>query len=113
MKRGRKNRSYWPALVLTVLWWLLLGGVVMLVDPEVVADFPISNTYLVFFVLLFLAVFFLASLLLENSRRGVLIALLVIVLGYLRLWGLWGWGPVILICGAFVAFEVYFISRKG
>ncbi len=113
MKRGRNNKNYWPALVLAVLWWLLLVGVVMLVDPEVVADFPISNTYLVFFVLLFLAVFFLVSLLFEDSRRGFLMALLVTVLGYLRLWGLWGWGPVILICGAFIAFEVYFISRKN
>lgn len=112
MKRDRKNKSYWPALILTILWWLLLIGVIVFVDPEVIADTPLPNTYLMFFVLLFLAVFFLVSLLLENSRRGFLVALLITILGYLRLWGLWGWGPVILICGAFAAFEIYFINKK-
>lgn len=112
MKRRKANKSYWPALILTVIWWLSLAAMVWWVDPEVVADFPLPNTYLVFFLLTFLAIFFLVSLLLENSRRGFLVALWIVILGYIRLWGLWGAGQVGLITGALVAFELYFSKTE-
>lgn len=82
------------------------------VDPQVLADFPLPSSYLLFFLMIFLAVFFLMSLLLGNSRRGFLVALGVIILGYLRLWGLWGWGKIVFLLVTLAAFEVYFSGRK-
>lgn len=78
-RKPRKQRSikknYIPAILLSLLFWMLLGLLIVFVDPSLVENFVIEGTYLLFFVLLFLSMFFSASLLLSSSRRGFLIGL--------------------------------------
>lgn len=118
-ERKEKGRSYLPALILSLVWWGLLGGLVFLVDPAAVADWPVTRSYFSFFLLLFLAVLFSASLLLGNTRRGLVVAVGFVVYGYLRLLKLGGIVNLILLLGALLAFEVYFswkdkgVGEKG
>ena len=108
MKTERKGgKKYWLGAVVTAFWWAVLGGVVFLVDPVVLADYPFPGTYGLFFVFLFLGAWFLASLLIANSRRGFLIAVGVVVLAYLQLWRLLSGINIVLLAGALAVFEYY------
>lgn len=78
-RKPRKERvvkkNYVPAILLSLLFWILLGLLIIFVDPSLIENFVVKGTYLLFFVLLFLSMFFSASLLLSSSRRGFLISL--------------------------------------
>lgn len=74
-KQRRIKKNYVPAILLSLLFWILFGLLIMFVDPSLIENFVFKSTYLLFFVLLFLSVFFSASLLLSSSRRGFLISL--------------------------------------
>lgn len=112
MTRETKRKNYWPSLVVTLLWWSLLGLIMFFVDPVVVADFPLPSTYGVFFLFLFLAVWFTASLVLINTRRGLLIAVGVVILFYLKLWKVLSGFNFALVIGMIIAFEYYFNGGK-
>lgn len=106
-KENKNERNYLPALTLSLIWWAILIGMIVFVDPAVIADFPITGSYLLFFVVLFLAVWFLMGLLLGKSRRGVLAGLGAIFFLVLRMWGVGNWLNGILIAGLLVVIEVY------
>ena len=74
-KQREIKKNYVPAILLSLLFWTLLGLLIIFVDPSLIENFVFKGTYLLFFVLLFLSVFFSASLLLSSSRRGFLISL--------------------------------------
>src|SRR5688500_7064094 len=93
----REHKNYLPALILTIIFLGLLTTMILFVDPVVVADFPIRGSYFVFFLILFMAIWFLASLLLESRRRGALIAVGLVFLGYLRLWKMATWFNILLL----------------
>lgn len=103
----RKVKNYWLSALVTLVWWSALGGMILWVDPEVVADYPLPGSYGLFFFFLFLGVWFLVSLLLSNSRRGLLVAVWVILIAYLRIWGLASWINAGLLMGILVTIEVY------
>ncbi len=109
--RKERNRNFLPALILTILWWSLLGLMIWRVDPGVVADFPVSGSYAPFFLLLFLSLWFTASLLLANTRRGLFVALSGVLWGYLRLWHMGNLLNTLLLISAIGALEVYFSVR--
>jgi hypothetical protein len=108
----RDQRNFFPALILTVVWWGLLLALVWQVDPDVIADFPFTGSYGLFFTLVFLAVWFLSSLILINSRRGFLLATGVVIYGYLRLAQLGNWFNAILLLGFFLALEFFLSTRR-
>lgn len=108
----RQQRNFLPALVLTLLWWLLLAVVIIFVDPQILADFPLTGSYSLFFFFLFLAVWFLASLLLINTRRGFLVALGTVVFLVLRLNQLGSWLNGLLLAGVLVAIEYQLHQRR-
>lgn len=112
MGTREKRRNYWPSLVVTMIWWLVVVVMVLLVDPVVVADFPLPHSYGIFFLFLFLASLFTASLLLVNTRRGFLVAMGVLILGYLRLWRVLNLFNLVVLIGALIAFEFYFTGGK-
>lgn len=103
----RRVRNYWLTTIITLVWWSVLGGMVLWVDPEVVADYPLPGSYGLFFLFLFLGVWFLVSLLLSNSRRGLLIAAGAVLIGYLKMWGLASLINIGLLIGLLVAIEIY------
>ncbi|MBU1473102.1 hypothetical protein KKB64_04965 [Patescibacteria group bacterium] len=72
-------------------WWLMLG-IINLTGFVSFVNFiaPGKTIYLViFFVLIFLSTVFLSFYVLNNVRRGLLIACGVVVFLFLRLWGLY------------------------
>jgi uncharacterized membrane protein len=79
LRKPRKLRevkkNYVPAILMALLFWGLLGLMMVFVDPTLIENFILPGTYFLFFILLFLALFFTTSLLLSSSRRGFLIGL--------------------------------------
>src|SRR5688572_21269915 len=106
----KEHKNYLPALLLTVLFWTLWVLTILFVDPVVLADFPLRGSYFVFFLLGFLAIWFLASLLFASRRRGLLLALFLLALGYLRLWKIDSWINLILLIAVVVGYEIYSLS---
>ena len=112
MVRDNKRKNYWPSLVVTLVWWGLVMLIVLMIDPQVVADFPLPGTYGVFIFFLFLAIWFTMSLVLVNTRRGLLIAIGVVILAYLKLWKVLSLFNFAILVGMVVAFEYYFSGGK-
>lgn len=97
--------------MLTLIFWMLVAAIIIGVDPEAIANIPFQNSYVLFFGPLYLAILFLMSLLLGNTRRGLLIATGVVGYGLLTIWGLGNWLNGVFIVGALGAFELYFAKR--
>lgn len=70
MKKGRKN--YLPALVLDLILWVILGLMLIYVEPELVKDILAPGLYLPFFVVFFPASLIGLALIIGNTRKGVL-----------------------------------------
>lgn len=111
VKREKKN--YLAGLVVTLMWWGVLAAMIFGVEPEKVANFLIPNSYIGFFGIVFMTVFFTMSLVLGSSRRGLLVAVAVVVWGYLRLWRISNWLNTVLLAGLLVTVEVYFWGKSG
>lgn len=107
-----ENKNYLPALGLTVLFWTIWATMFFLVDPVVVADFPIRESYFLFFLVGFLSIWFLFSLLLANKRRGFLVAISLLIGGYLRLWKIDSWLNIFLLVVFLVGLEIYHIDKN-
>lgn len=110
VKREKKN--YLAGLAVTLMWWGVLAGMIFGVEPERVANFLIPNSYIGFFGVVFLAVFFTMSLVLGSSRRGLLVALAVVIWGYLRLWRISNWLNTLLLAGLVTTMEIYFWGKS-
>ncbi len=108
LSRKERHRNYLPALMMALVWWWLLLGLVMLVDPATVADWPVTGSYFIFFLLLFLAAWFTGGLIFAKSRRGLVTAIGVVIFGYLRLIKVGTVLNLVLLAGAVLAFEIYF-----
>lgn len=100
-----------PLLLLTLLSWAAVGAVIWAVDPLVVRDFLWRDAYISFFVLVFLAWFFLLSLLFNNSRRGFLYAMTLTTILLLQLVRLGNIINVVLLVALSFAIDFYFHSR--
>lgn len=109
--RKERNRNFLPAVILMMLWWGLLFVIIFKIDPSVVADFPVANSFGPFFLVLFLALWFTASLLLAHTRRGLLVALTGVIWCYLRLWHLGNLINSLLLIALMIALELYFTYR--
>src|SRR3989338_3935699 len=107
-KRTRKTLI--PLLALTLLSWLLWGALAYLVEPGLVRDLVVPGSYLPFFLLAFSSSFFSGVLFFNNSRRGFLFSLCVIVFLLLRLMRLGNVVNVLLLVILVVVVEIYFSS---
>ncbi len=109
MRKEKKN--YLTSLIVALVLWIALGLIVWLVPPELVADWLIPGGYVVFFGVVFLAILFSASLILMSTRRGLMMAFGIILLGYLRLLRIDnGWSGLLLV-GVLVVMELFFWGR--
>ena len=120
LRKPRKERevkkNYVPAILLSLLFWILLGLLIVFVDPSLIENFIVKGSYLLFFLLLFLSVFFSASLLLSSSRRGFLISLGICGSLILRLKSLGNIINLFLLVVFLVLLELYwsgFSSKKS
>lgn len=97
-----KRRSFLPAFLVAALSWLTLFSLIFFYAPE--TKLLIS----LFYLLLFISCFLTFSLLLANSRRGVLLALGVITLLSLKQIQQAHFLNLFLIGGILLSIELYF-----
>lgn len=109
MRRDKKNLV--PLFFLMVLFWGMLVAMVVLVDPFVLKDFPIENSYSLFFVVVFLAIFFLLSLVIGSARRGLIYSVGIVIFLGLRLIRLGNVVNGALLFGLVMAIDYYFENR--
>jgi hypothetical protein len=81
----RKRRNFFPTLILIIFFWTFFVFLVFFVDPQMIKNFLIPNSYLIFFISLFFALFFTLAVIFANSKRGLIISLAIIFFLALRL----------------------------
>ncbi len=106
----KRRKNYLPGLVLVIVLWGLLGVLIYWVEPELIKDIVIPGLYLPFFLLFFPASLLTLALLLNNSRKGLLISLGITIGLILRVYRLDNWLNYILILGLMLAIDRYLSS---
>lgn len=84
----KKGINRLPSLLGAVLYWILWFLLVWFVDPERVVDFGVKDSYALFFLTLFMALYLTAGLFFNKSRRSFLLALWLVGWGFFRLKGI-------------------------
>jgi len=103
IKRSRfKRKNFLPTLILAILFWGIWTWFIF--------SFPPANNFLLFtfYFLLFLATFLTAALIFANSRKGLLIALFLILFLLFRYHHLANVLNILILAGIFISLEVYF-----
>ena len=98
---SRKRKNFLATLLLAVLFWGVWGWLVYFKAPTE------NFLLLAFYVSLFLAVFFTSALIFANSRRGLLLASLIILSLLFRYYQIGNLLNIILLASIFVIFEIY------
>lgn len=101
----RRKKRFIPTLLLTVLSWGGFGYVLFNVSPMGFVS------KILFFALLFFALFLSIALLLNNTRRGFLIALGILVLALLRFFELFHPLYIVLVVALLLTVELYFLKK--
>lgn len=99
-------------IIVSLILWLLVLGLVVGVDPDRVKDIPVAGSYGPLFILVGLAVWWSASLVLKNKRRGILVTMVIIGILVLSLIKLGYWFNVALLIGLAVAVDSVFTKLK-
>lgn len=107
----REKKSVVPLVALTIIAWVGVIGQIVLVDPAIVKDWPITNGYVSFLATVFAAMFFLFTLIFNKTRRGLLVAIGMTVLLILRLNRLGNVVNVGLVTGLLVGIDFYLANR--
>jgi hypothetical protein len=97
-----KRKNFLPTLLITVLLWIMLGGLIYFVEPGTFGVIPL------FFVTIFVSLLFTFSLLFANSRRGLVITIgltFFLLLSYLGVGNILN---LILIVAIATCIELYF-----
>ena len=100
-----KRKNFFPLLIITLILWLLLGGVIYFVDPSTFGAVPL------FFLIIFLTLFFTASIVFANSKRGLIITSFATFFIFLRFLGVGNLLNLVLLLGLVITIELYF-SKK-
>lgn len=108
----KRQKNFFPTFILILVFWTITGWLIGFVEPELVKNILIHNSYLVFFIPLSLALFFTASVLLTNSRRGFLAAFVIVGFLILRLHDLGNVLNLALLAGLAIAVEYYFTQKR-
>lgn len=108
-----KRRNFLGTFILIVFFWFLQAFIVFFVEPEIIKDILIPNSYLLFFVNLFLALFFTLAVILGNSRRGLITTIGIIAYLVLQSQQLGNILNLILIISTVLALELYFKQKKS
>lgn len=96
-----KRKNFLPSLVITIMLWVLMGGVVYFIDPQVFGG------VLLFFVVLFLCILFTGSLIFTSTRRGLIISSSITFFLILRYLGVGNIINLLLIVAIAVCVEIY------
>jgi hypothetical protein len=97
-----KRKNFLPTLLITILLWIMLGGLIYFVDPGTFGVIPL------FFVTIFVSLLFTFSLLFANSRRGFIASLFLSIFLILMYLGVGNILNLILIVAIATCIELYF-----
>jgi len=111
IKAGKRRKNFFVTLILILIFWAITGGVIGFIEPELIKDLFIPNSYFLFFLPLFLALFFTLSVIFTNSRRGFLVSIGFIFFLIFRLHELGNLLNLFLIIGLIITFEYYFTQK--
>ena len=100
-----KRKNFLPTLLLTVLFWILLGSLIYFVDPGTFGVIPL------FFITFFVTLLFTFSLIFANSRRGFLVSLSLSLFSILMYLGVGNWLNLVLVLAIASCIEIYFTLR--
>lgn len=100
-----KRKNFFPTLLVTLLLWLLLGGLIYFVDPDT------FGVVLLFFIILFISFLFTFSLIFAGSRRGLTTSISLILFVILMYLGVGNVLNLVLILAIAVCIELY-LARK-
>lgn len=100
--------TYWPTLVIGLFFILMIGLLVSNVRPTQIANIGLYHSYWPLLLLVFGAVFFMASFFLQNTRRGLLAGILVTTLLFLKLQSVVLSSAVVLtLAGVLIGIEIF------
>jgi hypothetical protein len=98
----RRRKNFLPTLILALIFWGLLAWLIYTHPPS-------SNFIIIaFFILFFLALFLTSALLFANSRRGLFLALFVIIFLLFRYHHLANPLNIIILLSIFLSLEIFF-----
>lgn len=100
-----KRRNFFPTLIFAILLWVVLGGIVYFISPY--SFFAIPG----FFIILFLALLFLFSIIFSSRREGLVVSISLTIFLLLRYFGVGHILNFLLIAGIAVAFEIYLLKK--
>jgi len=112
MRKRRRKKNFLPALIFIFLFWTIFIIIFFFVDPKMIKNFIFPNSYAIFFIILFPALFLTLAIVFGNSRRGFLSALGIIVFLILRISGLGNILNAFLIVSFIFTIEYHFTRRK-
>ena len=96
-----KRKNFLPTLLITIILWLLLGGLVYFVDPNSFGALP------AFFVLFFASFLFMFSLLFASTRRGLITSISLTLFSMLLYLGVGNVLNLFLIIAIAICVELY------
>ncbi len=114
MERNKheRNKKYGWLIFFAVINWLAIGLSIWKIDPDNMANFLFTGSYLPMGVLLTGGIFWLLSILTLSSIRALRWTLGIMAFAYLRIWGLGSIFNGVLIFGLLAVWEVYNYRKK-
>ncbi len=100
-----KRKNFLPTLIVTALFWFILGGLVYFIEPQTLGAIPL------FFILLFLSILFTSSLIFANSRRGLITSISLCLFTILMYLGVGNILNLVLLVAIAITVELYFGTR--
>lgn len=99
---------------LTLSNWLIIGLMVFFTDPEIIKDLIVPDSYLLMGCLLFSGIFLLLTIVFLSAKRSLRWTIAILLLIYLKVYGLATIINAALVMGALLCFEVYlFLNRQN
>ncbi len=104
-ERFKKKKNFLLTTILAILLWLAWAIIFLFVPPE------ISLVPILLLGITFLATLFTTSLVLANTRRGLLISVGVAIFMIMNYYGIGNYLNILLIAGILITVEYYLSSR--
>ncbi|MDO8503706.1 MAG: hypothetical protein Q7S60_03370 [bacterium] len=102
----RRRRNFLPTLLVTVILWGILTIIFFFIPPEAfLAPF-------LFLAVVFLTILFTGSLIFANTRRGLLLALGILVFMLLNYYNIGNYLNIALLVGILVTLDYYLSHRN-
>jgi len=96
-----RRKNFFPTLVITFTTWVALASIIYFINPTSPGVIPL------FFLLLFIASLFTFSSLFANSKRGLIIAIMLVVFLILRYLGVGNIINLLLLIGLGITIDLY------